>query len=38
MSDYTLFDYTFNGNKVTSAIHWRDLSKFLAEYPDATRH
>lgn len=32
---YTLFTYNYNGNEVVSAIHWRDISTFLAEYPDA---
>ena len=37
MSDYTLFEYNFNGKQVVSAIHWRDVSKFLTEHPEATR-
>jgi len=36
-NNYTLFEYTINGNKVVSAIHILDLSKFLREYPDAVR-
>ena len=35
MNDYTLYEYTSNGKKVVSAIHWRDGAKFRAEYPDA---
>ncbi len=36
MSEYTLVDYDFNGTTVTSAIHWRDLGKFMRETPSAT--
>lgn len=36
-SDYTLFTYNLNGQQVTSAIHWMDVSKFLKEHPDAKR-
>lgn len=32
---YTLFEYSFNGQQVVSAIHIYDLSKFLKEHPDA---
>lgn len=35
MSKYTLFEYNINGNKVVSAIHILDLSKFLREHPEA---
>ena len=36
MKDYLLFEYTIaNGNKVVSAIHWRDLSLFRQQFPDA---
>jgi hypothetical protein len=35
MSEYTLYTYNFNGQQVTSAIHWRDIAKFLGEHPDA---
>ena len=36
MSNYILMEYTIaNGNKVVSAIHWRDLAKFRLEFPDA---
>jgi hypothetical protein len=35
MNDYTLYEYTSNGKKVVSAIHWRDGAKFRAEFPDA---
>ena len=37
MSEYFLMEYTIaNGNKVVSAIHWRDLTQFRLEFPDAT--
>ena len=32
---FTLFEYSLNGQQVVSAIHARDLSKFLAEFPNA---
>lgn len=32
---YTLVEYTFDGQRVVSAIHALDLWKFLAEHPDA---
>lgn len=35
MSEYTLYEYNFNGQQVISAIHWRDGAKFRAEHPDA---
>ena len=35
MKNYTLMEYTLNGSKVVSAIHAWDLTKFLAEFPDA---
>jgi mannose-1-phosphate guanylyltransferase len=35
--DYTLFEYSFNGEQVVSAIHWRDVGSFLREHPDAKR-
>jgi hypothetical protein len=35
MNGYTLMEYTFNGSKVVSAIHALDLTKFMAEFPDA---
>jgi hypothetical protein len=38
-TDYTLFEYysqAANG-LVVSAIHWRDVSSFLREHPDAKR-
>jgi len=35
MNEYTLYEYTINGNKVVSAIHWRDGAKFRSDYPDA---
>jgi hypothetical protein len=34
---YTLFEYSLNGSLVVSAIHWRDVTSFLKEYPDAKR-
>jgi hypothetical protein len=36
---YTLFTYYSEAAKaqVVSAIHWRDVSLFLKEYPDAVR-
>jgi hypothetical protein len=37
MNEYTLYTYTFNGQQVVSAIHWRDVGSFLREHPDATR-
>jgi hypothetical protein len=33
---YTLVEYTFDGQRVVSAIHYLDLWKFLADNPDAT--
>jgi hypothetical protein len=36
-TDYTLFEYPFNGSLVVSAIHWRDIAKFLSENPEAKR-
>jgi hypothetical protein len=35
MNEYTLYEYTINGNKVVSAIHWRDGAKFRLEHPEA---
>ena len=35
MSEYTLYTYNFNGQQVTSAIHWRDAMAFRLEHPDA---
>lgn len=32
---YTLVEYTFNGERVVSAIHKLDLIKFLLENKDA---
>ena len=32
MSDYYLVEYIENGKTVFSAVHWRDLSKFRAEF------
>lgn len=32
---YTLFEYSFNGQQVVSAIHIYDLGSFLREHPDA---
>jgi hypothetical protein len=35
-NDYLLFEYEIaNGNKVVSAIHWRDLTQFRLNFPDA---
>ena len=33
---YTIVEYTFAGKRVTSAIHYLDFWKFMAENPDAT--
>jgi hypothetical protein len=35
MSEYTLYEYDFNGKKVVSAIHWRDAFAFRQEHPEA---
>lgn len=35
MSEFTLMTYNFNDTEVVSAIHWRDISKFLIEHPEA---
>jgi hypothetical protein len=32
---YTLVEYNFGGKRVVSAIHYRDLWKFLAENKDS---
>jgi hypothetical protein len=32
---YTLVEYTFNGERVVSAVHALDLIKFLLENKDA---
>lgn len=31
-NDYYLVHYIENGREVYSAVHWRDLSKFRAEF------
>jgi hypothetical protein len=36
-TDHILFTYNLDGKQVVSAIHWRDLSQFLKDHPDATR-
>lgn len=35
MNEYTLYEYSLNGQTVVSAIHWRDGAKFREEHPEA---
>ena len=35
---FTLMEYTIDGQKVCSAVHYSDLRKFLAQYPDAKQY
>ena len=39
-NDYTIYHYTnkVTGTNGTSAIHWRDVPKFLAEHPEAVSY
>jgi len=32
---YTLVEYLLDGNKVVSAIHYRDFWQFMREHPEA---
>jgi hypothetical protein len=35
MDNYLLMEYTENGKKFVTAVHFLDLSKFVRAYPDA---